>query len=201
MEVTFQNKREDFEAFYDYMLEETQGGKQLGKQLFRSQQLWSVLTLALLCTLVWGILGNVGFSLKISLLISVIFFICVFVIGTGLRLLIAGFKPHYYFGREFYRKQEKLLTEKDLQSFQFSRTLTIDDDWLEIRCLEALHRWRWRRVDQIGITSNFVFIHVGACPVIYVPKRDFPSEQNFIEFGKVLLELKEKNKEQSLGAI
>jgi hypothetical protein len=75
------------------------------------------------------------------------------------------------------------------------RKATFDDDWLEIKSSEANHRWRWRRVDQIGITSDFVFIHVGNCPVVYIPKRDFPSEQSFVEFGNKLLELKEKNKE------
>jgi hypothetical protein len=92
------------------------------------------------------------------------------------------------------------MSPKELQIFQLQRTLTAEDNWLEVRSSEAVRRWRWRRVDQIGLTSNFIFIHVGNCPVVYIPKRDFPSEQNFIEFGKKLVELKEKSKSQPIGA-
>ena len=121
------------------------------------------------------------------------------IIGLG-RLLISRFRPIYHAGVQVYKNQEKSITPTELQIFQLPRTITMNDNWLEIRSSEAIHRWRWRRVDKIGLTSNFVFIHVGNCPVVYVPKRDFPSEQSFIEFGKKLLELKEKNKGQPSGA-
>jgi hypothetical protein len=84
--------------------------------------------------------------------------------------------------------------------FSLPRTLRIDDNWLEIHSSEAIHRWRWRRVDRIGLTPNFIFIHVGNCPVVYIPKRNFPSEQKFLDFGKTLIELQKKNKNQPIGS-
>lgn len=67
-----------------------------------------------------------------------------------------------------YRSQEKSITPRELQFFQIPRTIVMDDSWLEIRNSEAVHRWRWRAVDKIGLTSDFVFIQVGTCPVVFV---------------------------------
>jgi hypothetical protein len=97
---------------------------------------------------------------------------------------------------EFLRNQTIAMTSKDLEFLQLPRTITVDEDWLEIRSSEAFHRWRWNCVDHIAVRSGFIFIHVGNCPVVYIPKRDFSSEQSFQEFGKKLLELKENNANQ-----
>ena len=191
MEIIFQNKREDMEAFFDYMLRETPEGKRLGKQAFEYRQGWMLLLIALLCSIYWGITGK-GF-------VAFLLVIGFSVVGDGILFLISKFKPQYYFGRKVYKNQEKTLLPKEIQFFQLKRTLRADETGLEIRSSEAVHRWSWKRVDRIGITPNFVFIHVGNCPVVYVPKRDFVSEQSFAEFGKTLLELKEKNKDQPLG--
>jgi hypothetical protein len=85
------------------------------------------------------------------------------------------------------------MTSKDLELFQLPRTITIDEDGLEIRSSEGLHRWHWNVVERIAVRLNFIFIHVGNCPVVKIPKRDFSSEQSFHEFEKKLLELKENN--------
>ena len=192
MEVVFQNKKEDTEAFIDYMLNKIQEGKRIGKYGFDNRQAWMIMFVVLISSLFWGATGNGGFSLLMAIgLLGFVEFV---------MFLMAGFKPQYYYGRQIYKNQEKLLTPKDLQILQLKRILITDDNWLEIRSSEAVHRWRWRRVENIGITPNFVFIHVGNCPVVYVPKRDFPSEQSFVEFGKKLVELKEKNKDQPIGA-
>jgi len=192
MEITFQNKREDLDAFYGYLLRETQEGKRIGKIGYSNKRKWTIMYIALISALFWGVTGKGGISLLIG--------IGLLILGEVLMLLFFGFKPQYFYGNQIYKEQEKLLTSKDLQIIQLKRTLTADDDWLEIRSSEAVHRWRWRRVDQIGITTNFVYIHVGNCPVVYVPKRDFHSEQSFIEFGKKLVELKEKHKDEPFGA-
>ncbi|MBT3314037.1 MAG: YcxB family protein [Anaerolineae bacterium] len=187
MEVTFQNKREDFEAFYNYMVKETEQGVSINKQVLEDQQR-AIVVLALFSGFISFVSGG-GF--RAAFLVSsllVLFLEAIFFIKSG-------FKPRYYYGKQAYRGQEKRLTAKDIELFSLPRKATFDDDWLEIKSSEANHRWRWRRVDQIGITSDFVFIHVGNCPVVYIPKRDFPSEQSFVEFGNKLLELKEKNKE------
>ena len=192
MEITFQNKRDDFEAFYDYMVNTTAEGQRLGRQAYRQRQIWTIGFVALFGALAWG---NTG-SWKSGLAISIFFL----VILELLLLLQLGLKPRASAGKEIYRSQERLLSAKDLKIFQLPRTLKAENEWLEISSSEALHRWRWRRVDKIGITPNFIFIHVGSCPVVYIPKRDFPSEQSFVEFGRKLLELKEKYKDQPIGA-
>lgn len=191
MGVAFQNKREDFQAFYDYMVRETDQGKAFSKQVFNAKLGRLIMYSIFLGSVLWG----VSEKWRAGLVIAIFTFL---VIGT-LELLISGFSPIYYAGIQVYKKQEKSITRKELQFFQLRRTITIDETWLEIRSSEALHRWRWRCVDKIGLTPNFIFIHVGNWPVVYVPKRDFPSEQSFIEFGNQLAELKEKNKNQPIG--
>ena len=191
MDVAFQNKWEDFEAFYNYMLRETEQGKSLGKRAFRAWALEAVLGSIVFGLLMWGIFGTPKDGLLGAILLLL-------AIGL-LRLLISGFKPIYHAGVQVYRNQRKSITPIEWQVFQLPKTITVGDNWLEIRSSEAEHRWRWRRVDKIGLTPDFVFIHVGNCPVVYVPKRDFPSEQSFLEFGKKLVELKEKHQNQPIG--
>jgi len=192
MEIVFQNRREDFAAFNNYMVKDTEQGKTLSAQAFRLKQISVIIDTIAISALIWGATGKwiMGLSLFIFLLLII----------ETLYILESGFKPRYFEGIRLYSRQEKLITPKDLQIFQLSRTLIIDENWLEIRSSEAIHRWRWRRVDKIGLTTDFIFIHVGNCPVVYVPKRDFPSEQDFIDFGKVLVEMKQKYKDQPIGA-
>ncbi len=191
MEVTFQNKREDFQAFNAYMVKETDQGKMISNQAFRNWLTWTIVTSMLLGSFMWGISGKWQPGLVVTL-----FFFLIWTMG---KLLSSGFKPVYHSGLQVYKNEEKSITPKELKVFQLPRTITMDDDWLEIRSSEAMHRWRWRQVNKIGITHNFIFIHVGNCPVVYVPKRDFLSEQSFIEFGKKLVEVKEKYKDQPIG--
>jgi hypothetical protein len=192
MEVTFQNKREDFQAFHEYMVKETDQGKRISKQVFGTWLTWTVSNSLLFSFLMWGLFEKWQVGLVVGLFL--------FLIWTMAKLLSSRFKPIYHSGIQAYKNEEKFITPKQLQAFQLPRTITMDDKWLEIRSSEAVHQWRWRQVDQIGITPNFIFIHVGNCPVVYVPKRDFPSEQSFVEFGKNLVELKEKYKNQPIGA-
>ncbi len=191
-EIKFQNKREDFKAFCTYMVDQTEEGSKLGAALVRSRQTYILLGIGLVSSLAWAItrMWLVG--------LAALYFLLFF--GEGLWLLICNFKPKRYEAFEFYRIQENSLTPLDLQLFELPKILTIDNEWLEIRSSESVHRWRWRQVDRIGVTSEFVFIHVGKCPVTYVPKRDFPSEQAFEDFGKKLSELREVNKDQPVGA-
>lgn len=192
MEIVFQNKREDFEAFYDYMSKRTEEGQRLSRQAYSQKQLWVIEYAAFWGALAWGAAG----SWKIGLAAFIVFL----TFTELIFLLMSGFKPRDYLGKQIYKNQERWLKPKAIQVFQLPRTLKTDDDWLEIGNSEAVHRWRWRQVDRIGLTPNFIFIHVGNCPVVYVPKRDFPSEESFIEFGKKLVELQEKNKDQPIGA-
>jgi hypothetical protein len=191
MEATFQNNREDFEAYYDYMVMETKQGKDISKRQLIAQQAAIFLSAMVVGLLIWI------FSESLTATITII---VIYIILLELSFFTkAGFKPRYYYGKQVYRQQEKLYTPKDLQVFSLPRKLIADNDWLEINNSEASHRYRWRVVDHIGLTSEYIFIHVGTCPVVYVPKRNFASDQSFVEFGKTLLELKEKSKDQPIG--
>jgi hypothetical protein len=105
MEITFQNKREDRDALYDYMLKGTQEGKRIGKLGFDNSQAWTIMYVALFSALFWGATGNGGFS-RLMAIGLLVFIEC-------LLLLTAGFKPHYYYGKQIYQNQEKLLSKKD----------------------------------------------------------------------------------------
>ncbi|HSL47260.1 MAG TPA: hypothetical protein VK897_27720 [Anaerolineales bacterium] len=190
MEIVFQNRREDLDPFYTYLIKETEQGKRASKQIFRASLIWAVLVSMLFGSLAWGISGKWQVGIGVAILMLIIL--------VAVRLLMTGFEPVFMPAFEVYKKQEKSLTPKDLQILQLPKTIMIDDRWLEIRSSEALHRWRWGLVDLIGLTAKFIFIIVGSCFAFYVPKRDFPSEASFVEFGKKLIELKEKNKDQSI---
>ena len=45
MEITYQNNQEDFDAYYDYFVEETKEGRKLSWQRFFGQQIFLIITL------------------------------------------------------------------------------------------------------------------------------------------------------------
>jgi hypothetical protein len=183
MEVKFQNSRTDFEAFYKYMVENTDQGRQITKQAIRAQHL-SIIVWLLLVPIIQLLNGNWLFTIGMFILGSVVI--------EGMILFKSQGNPQYY-GIQSYRQQEKFITEKDLALFLLPKILSYDSEWIEIRNSEVSHKYRWRRVDNIGITNDFIFIHVGVCPVVYVPKRDFPSETDFLTTGEELRKLKAAN--------
>ena len=193
-EITFRNKREDLEAYYEYMLN-TDEGKQIGKRVLMARLWFGVLITALIFTFIWGIRGYLGASIRSSVFLT-IGYIFVLLMAAALVLLVMGFKPYYYVGKQILQKIEKSLTERDRQIFQLPRTIKTEENWLEVRISEAIHRWRWGLVDAIGLTSEFIYLHVGKCHVFYIPRRDFSSQESFLEFGKKLVELQKRNKDQ-----
>ena len=147
--------------------------------------------LVILSLVYWAIAGN-GF-------VAFLMFLGSFALLDGIFFAATKFKPGYYFGKKTYQKQTKLMTERDLQLLQEPRTLIVEDDWVEVCSSETRHRWKWGLVDSVGLTSDFIFLHVSKYFVYYIPKRDFPSEKSFIDLGKKLLELVKKNKGQPVG--
>lgn len=191
MEIVFQNTRQDLESFYKYLIEETERGRSLGQKLLLEWLRRAILISLLFGSLTWGITSKLHIGIYVSILIFLVF--------GFMTILLTGFRPFFSPAFELFKKQEKSWNQRNWDVFQLPRTLIIDEKWLEIRSSEALHRWRWRQVDRIGLTSNFIFVHTGTEYAIIVPKRDFPSEQSFIEFGQKLVELQEQYKDQPIG--
>jgi hypothetical protein len=192
-EITFRNKREDLETYYEYFVN-TEDGKQLGKKVFVARIWFNSAILALLFFLFWGGLGYLRFSIRSTVILAFGF---IFFLATIITLALLVFRPYQFVAKQILKKNEKSLTEKDLQLLQLPRTIKITDDWLELRTSAAVHQWRWGLVDAIGLTSRFIFLQVGTCHIYYIPQRDFSSDEEFREFGNRLVELHKEKKDQS----
>ena len=191
MEITFQNRREDFAEFYSHMARDTEEGSRIGQGLFAE---WLLMTTAV--SIVVGMMvASVNGSGIVFCGLSVILFLCL----NGLLLLLSRGKPVFMLARNAYKKQERHLRQKDLEVFLLPKRLEADDETLTISSRESLHRWRWRIVERVDLTANCLFIHVGACPVVYLPRRDFASEQEFVEAGKALEALRAANLGKPIG--
>ncbi|MBI5295700.1 MAG: YcxB family protein [Chloroflexi bacterium] len=187
MEVIFQNKIEDYQAFGEYYVTETKQGKRLSMQLFRLTQFIIIMFTALLGAFTWAITTKVQAGVNI-------FVIC-FLAMEAISMLRSKFKPIYHEGIQLFNRQISSMSPKDLSSLQLQKQLKIDDDWVEIRSPDTEHRWRWKALNQIGVTSDFIFIFSQTVVSIIIPKRAFSTEQSFIEFGRMMVELKEKNRD------
>ncbi|MFT3893460.1 MAG: hypothetical protein QM730_17670 [Anaerolineales bacterium] len=104
MEISFQNKLSDFEAFFDYMLNHTQEGKQFGERAYYVRQVAILCLLIILSLVYWGITGK-GFA-------AFLLFWGAFVLINGAISVVTKFKPHYYFGKKGYKDQLKLLSSR-----------------------------------------------------------------------------------------
>lgn len=191
VEITFQNRREDFAEFYSHMARDTEDGIRIGQGLFAE---WLLVTTV--GSFIVGVMVGSGIGSGIVLCgLPVIMVLCL----NGLLLLLSRGKPVVMFARNAYKKQERHLRRKDLEVFLLPKRLEADDETLAISSRESLHRWRWRVVERVDLTANCLFIHVGACPVVYLPRRDFASEQEFVEAGKALEALRAANLGKPIG--
>ena len=95
-------------------------------------------------------------------------------------------KTREYRDKIHFNKIAENYSKKDLVFFTLPKTISIDEEWLEIQSSESIRRCKWSCIDKIGITNDFIFIHAGKCPIVYVPKRDFPSEQSFRGFAEAI---------------
>jgi hypothetical protein len=186
MEIIFENKKEDMEAFADYFLTETEEGKKISRDAFGRVQAWLIIYPALFGMFFWG-------AARGAWIVPLFITVGLFVFNQIYLFLRTGFKPGFYYGKKIYKNQEKALTPKDLELFQLKKTLTINDVFLEVRSSAVLHQWKWIVIDSIAITRNHIFICIGKNFTLYIPKRSFQSEQSFIEFWNKLVEQKERN--------
>jgi hypothetical protein len=191
MEITYRNKPEDFAASYDYLLKETAQGRNVSKWAFDLNQGITILLIIIFSLLLWGISASWKFGLVMLIPISIF---C-----EGVFLLKSSFKPRYYYGKLTYKRQEASFSKKDLENFCLPKTIKVNNDWIEIESTEAIHRYRWRQIDSIGITVDFILVLIERSPIAYIPKRDFSSEQSFIDFAGMLSDLQKKNQGQPIG--
>lgn len=184
MEIVFQNTIEDYQAFGEYYVTETEQGKKLSRQLFRSTQFVILMVTALLGAFTWAATTEVQTGVNMAA--------TCFLAMEALMLLRSNFKPMYYEGIRALNRQISSMSPDDLKSLQSQKRLTMDGDWVGIYSEDTEHRWRWHALDHVGITPDFVFIFSQTIVNIIIPKRAFSTEQSFIDFGKMVMELKEK---------
>jgi len=183
MQITIQNKIEDMEAFYDYVLRETAEGEWIGKRSHRAKQFSVIMLFLIIGLFVWSTSG----SFISGLIFSIFFlFFLEFVI-----LLISGFKPNYHYGKlALKHTSQNTLTADALQIYCTPRQLTIDYESIEIKAPDAFCRYKWNRISRIYLAKDFIFLDFSGISTIQIPKRDFASERDFQEFGQHLIGLR-----------
>jgi hypothetical protein len=179
LEITFQNSKDDLNARFDFLLTETSEGKRIGKRAFTFQQFWTIIVVTWFGAIIWGLTGNFTFSaiITLGLLASAEFFI----------FLFSSFKPNYHYGKKAFINELKNWTDDDWERFLLPKTIIVGSDWLEESCAFCLHRWKWSVVDQINVNASYIFLFIGNCNVVCIPKSAFSSEESFQEFGKELM--------------
>jgi hypothetical protein len=188
MDLSYQNRQEDREAYYNFLLRNTKEGEQIRKQAHWFRQVSIIITVVFMSSLLWGITGEWQIGLRAVIIL--------FLLAEGVLLLESRFQPLYYFGLETYRKGEKSLTQTERENFLLQKTISANNDWLEISNLVSLYRYHWKLVNHIETTSDFIFIRIGTRDIYIVPKRDFQSHDDFLNFGRNLLDLRNKSEEQ-----
>ena len=190
MEIVYQNKIEDLETHFDYKINKTKEGKNTSIKVLIAYQGFVVLYIALFGILIRLFSGSLEDAIELS---TWAFFL------SEIALLIkAKFKPRYYYSKLAFSKQIKSASPKENQIYQLQRKVSVNEDWVEMQSSEFTYRWRWSVINKIIEMPSYIYIYVQAY-VLIIPKRSFPSEQSFSEFGKKLMELQEKNKEQHIG--
>lgn len=184
LEIKFQNKTDDFKAFAEYMAKETFEGKRIGSEMIRYLQFRTLNIASIGGLLVWSISNNfIG---------GAIVFLAFILLGEAVFFLETNFNPRYFYAKRTYLNQEKHLTEKQKNLFILPRKLIANEEYIEISSPVSLRRCNWICIEKIDISTDFIFIHIGGCPITYIPKRDFQSEQIFKEFGEQLIKYQQE---------
>jgi hypothetical protein len=186
MEVTFRNEIADIEAYINYFLLHTQEGKRVGKNFFLRHQLNILLLSCIAVVISPRDLNSIDYF---------IFILGAFIIIEFIYFAIAKFRPQFYYGKKALMKLSKLSTMKDIQIFQRQNKIIIAKEWLECITTDSNHRWHWNMVDRKGLTQDYIFLSPGNNLIYMIPKRDFPTEEEYQKFGEVILDYWKKGKE------
>jgi len=192
MEITYRNKPEDLGPYLDYYLKKTQEGKQVGIQIFARHQYLLILFFIFLAALV-RIVNPDAASME-----NFIKGLGLFIIIDFIYLAIARFNPQVYYGKNALMQVRKKWSQKYVQLFQRQKKVHISIERLEILTADSIHQFHWNMVDNVAIQPDYIFIYVGT--TYFIPRRDFPTEENYQEFGKTLMEYWGSGKNKPISA-
>ncbi len=178
MEITYQFSRKDTTARYEYFLQNTKQGHAYSKQLFWYLQMRIALMSLLLGALSWVIFSSRSTGLVIFSTALTYFELTILISTT--------FRPRYRYALDTLKKQERKCSPAAIEESLLPRTLKFGESTFEIFTSNALHRYRFETIEKITVGEEFLFIELKAGDIFQVPKRSFPSEEKYLEFGNAL---------------
>jgi|WetSurMetagenome_2_1015567.scaffolds.fasta_scaffold116944_3 hypothetical protein len=176
MEVTFHLKRSDLGSYYDYFIRETSDGKKYAKSVLNSQLIIIISFFIILLLMPGARETQDGLKVWLGLLIITM-------------LLYFGyhkFNPRFYATKRKFIGQERQFAQNYWMLLERTRIAKISGEWLEIITADSIYRVHWNMVERVAVKSDYIFLFVGTFYII--PRRDFPTEENYQEFGKKLME-------------
>jgi hypothetical protein len=182
MEVVVVNKRLDLFSYYDYYLMETAAGRKFADRAGFGEQIIFIIGFVIVFFSQYGQKSS-----------SLFIVIGLFLIIELLYYAINKFNPKFHAAKRSIKRELKSLTTKQWQIFERERRVSISIEWLEIFTFDSVNRYHWNLVDNLAVRADFIFIEA-AGPCI-LPKRDFPSEDVYLEFGKLIMEYWLKGKD------
>jgi hypothetical protein len=184
MEINYQNKLEDWEEYYEFLLNAKEQGKKLRLFFTVVLQGIAVLTALGIGFVVWMI----SFGLwRDGLLFSALGFL----ILELMILIKAKFHPARYYGALILKRRLKNIPEKEKKIFLQPKKLSMDEDGLQIESSGAFQRWPWRIVEQMTLSPDLIIIQIDQRVKCLIPRRDFNPENGFLDFWQHALKYKE----------
>jgi hypothetical protein len=177
----------DFDHYLVYFLSETSKGMIFCKQAFLREQ---SIIIVLFCILLIGILPN-GQS-------GILVIVGIFTLVEILYFFFNKFNPKFHAAKRALRKELKIWSQRQWNLLERQRKIQISQEWLEISTFDSNHLFHWNMVEDLAIKSDYIFIEVTG-PYI-LPKRDFPSEEIYLDFGKLIMEYWESGKNKPISA-
>lgn len=188
MEITYQFSRKDTTSRYEYFLQNTKQGRAYSKQTFWSLQMWIILMSLFLGALSWAIFSSRGTGLVIFSTALTYFELTI--------LISTAFHPRYGYALDTLKKQDRKCPPAAIEESLLPRTLKFGESTFEIFTSNALHRYRFETIEKITVGEEFIFIELKTCDIFQVPKRSFPAEEKYLEFGNALISAWQKNKDK-----
>jgi hypothetical protein len=184
MEIHYQNKLEDWEEYYEFLLNDKEQGKKIK---------------AILCACFAGDCcpdcpGDRFRGLDDLIRVMERWFIIFRPWVIDPRTddpYQSKVYPARYYGALILKRRWKNIPEKEKKIFLQPKKLFMDENGLQIESSEAFHRWPWRVVEQMTLSPNLIIIQIDQRDKCLIPRRDFNPENGFLDFWQHALEYKE----------